>query len=352
MRNIIIYNKDSKLDNLPSYKKTDYIHYDHEKLYDLYDGRFINPPFFDKIYVVKNNLTLSDLQMIYNMLYSGGTIIFLDKYEYFFKTSLKKLKNNFSSTIKKDNFIYQFTNSRTVDFLIMGTQKGGTTALSLNISKHPDIFIDRNPDPAKSEVHFFDINWNKGLEWYKKKFNYSKKMVGEKTPELMYLDYTFPLIQSINPYVKIIIILRNPMMRAYSAWKHALHYGETRTFEEAINEEKKNKLMENKTFYTAIYHYLQRGLYYKQIMNIIKWFSKNNLLILINEEVIDNMSDEYNRVYKFLNLKEFTTEYKLEYVSKDKRTIDNKTYNSLIDFFKKDIKQLEKFISRKTGWLN
>ena len=67
-------------------------------------------------------------------------------------------------------------------------------------------YIDNNKDPRKSEIHFFDIYWKKGIDFYKKKFDYSKKIVGEKTPDLMYLTYTFPLIQSVNPYIKIIIV--------------------------------------------------------------------------------------------------------------------------------------------------
>ena len=340
MKNIIIYNKNQKINKN---NHNNFIHYTNENLYDLYDARFMNPSFFDNIHIVNDDLSIDDLKMIYNMTNTNGSITFPKKYNFFFKKSGK--------IIKKDNLVYQFQKTRVVDFIIMGTQKGGTTALSINISKHPDIYIDNNPDPTKSEIHFFDINWKKGLEWYKRHFNYSKKMVGEKTPELMYLDYTFPLIQSINPYVKIILILRNPMERAYSAWKHAANYGETRSFEDAINDERNNKLDENKTFSTAIKHYLQRGLYYKQIMNILKWFSKDNLLILINEEVLKDMTTEYNKVYAFLNLSDYASSYKLEYVSSNKRQIDSETYNSLIDFFKKDVKQLEKLIGRKTNWL-
>jgi hypothetical protein len=344
MKNIIIYNKNQKINKN---NHLNFIHYTNENLYDLYDARFMNPSFFDNIDIVRDDLSIDDLKMIYNMTKTNGTITFPKKYNFFFKKSEK--------IIKKDNLVYQFQKTRVVDFIIMGTQKGGTSALAINISKHPDIYIDNNPDPTKSEIHFFDINWKKGLEWYKRHFNYSKKMVGEKTPELMYLDYTFPLIQSINPYVKIILILRNPIERAYSAWKHAANYGETRSFEDSINDEIeniKNKLDKNKTFFTSITQYLQRGLYYKQIINILKWFSKDNLLILINEEVLKDMTTEYNKVYSFLNLKDFNGDYTLEYVSNNKTYMNNETYNNLINFFKKDVKLLEKMIGRKTGWLS
>ena len=64
--------------------------------------------------------------------------------------------------------------------------------------------------------------------------------MGEKTPDLINLESTFPLIQSVNPYIKLILILRNPIERAYSAWKLNIKRSEEkRTFIEAINYELK-----------------------------------------------------------------------------------------------------------------
>jgi hypothetical protein len=321
-------------------------------IFNLYDGKVINPPFFDLIIINHSNLDDNELKMIYNMTKTNGKIIFLIKYKKIFNDS-KKYNENYNQKIKKDNSIYIFNNKyRAVEFIIMGTQKGGTTALATNISKHPDIYIDGNPDPFKSEIHYFDLKFNKGIEWYKKHFNYTKKVVGEKTPDLMYLDYTFPYIQSINPYLKIILILRNPIDRAYSAWNFTTKYfGEKRSFKLAINDELDNKLNENKTFNTAATHYLQRGLYYKQIQKLLKWFSKDNLLILFSDEVKNNMNSEYNKVYKFLNLKLFDTKYTLEFVQNYKNNIDKDIYLQLKDFYKKDIVKLEKFTNKKLNWL-
>ena len=235
----------------------------------------------------------------------------------------------------------------------MGTQKGGTTALATNISKHPEIYIDGNTNPFKSEIHYFDIKLYKGLDWYKSHFNYNKKMVGDKTPDLMYLDHTFPYIQSINPYIKIILILRNPIERAFSSWKLVKKYfNETRSFKDAIQDEIKNKLHENKTFNTGMTHYLQKGLYYKQILNILQWFSKDNLLVLISENVKKNMNSEYNKIYKFLNVKLLNNiKYKLEFISDDKSEIDINVYNELVNFYKNDVKNLENMLNIKTNWM-
>jgi hypothetical protein len=344
MQSIIIYNKNYPKDNKNIFKYND-------KIYLLYDAKVINPPFFNKIIILHDNLDTNDLKMIYNMLNVNGSIYFIEKYTNFFNEYIKS--NKFYVFQKKNNFQYILQYNRIVDFIIIGAQKSGTTALSLNISKHPDIFIDNNKDPRLSEIHFFDIYWKKGIEFYKKKFNYSKKIVGEKTPEILYLSYTFPLIQSINPYIKLIIILRNPIYRAFSGWKLVSKYfGETRSFDDAINDEIKNKLNENKTFYTAQTHYLQRGLYYQQIKELYKWFPKHNILILISEIVKQNMTAEYNKVYNFLNLKNVDINYNLEFESDNKSEIDSKLYNKLIKFYSKDVQNLEKLLKIKTNWFN
>jgi hypothetical protein len=347
MKSLLIY-KNNYNTNFDKYNPILY----NKKIYLLYDGKVINPPFFDLIIIDHYDLSNDDLKMIYNMIIINGSIIYLDKYNYFFKNGIK-YDSNFNQVKKKKNNIFIFNSRRIIEFIIMGAQKSGTTALSHNISKHPDIYIDSNPDPFKSEIHFFDIYFNKGIEWYKKHFNYKKKVVGEKTPDLMYLDYTFPYIQSINPYIKIIIILRNPIERAYSSWKFTKKYfNEQRTFEEAINYELEFGETQNKTFYTAEIHYLQRGLYYKQIKNLLKWFNKDNLLILINEEVKENMIIEYNRVYNFLNLNSFTTKYEIIFESeKSNKDINKKLNNKLIKYFKKDVRHLEKFLNKKLNWL-
>ena len=258
---------------------------------------------------------------------------------------------------KKQNYVYQIS-KRTIDFIIIGVQKAGTTALSINISKHPDIFIDNNKDPTKSEIHYYDLNWKKGIEWYRQKLHFNSKtnkIIGEKTPDLLYLPNTFPLIQSVNPSIKLIIILRNPVHRAYSSWKmNVKTKTEHLSFNNAILYElnhikDKNK---NKTFHSIYNHYLDKGYYYKQIKELIKWFPLQNILVLISENVKQNMNSEYNNIYKFLNLKEKkNTEYKLEYVSDDKSEINQIIYKKLIKLFEKDIHKLEKLLNIKTNWL-
>tara|TARA_B110000037_G_C17086760_1_gene492257 strand:+ start:62 stop:1090 length:1029 start_codon:yes stop_codon:yes gene_type:complete len=337
---IIIYkDKISNKNNIPK----NVLLIDHDNISNLYNCRIVNPPFFKNIFIINDGLTDDQLKKISNMCLVDGKIHFIPKYQSFFKNK----KNIY---VKKENTLYSFPHKRIIDFIIMGVQRGGTTSLSQNLSNHPDIYLDKNKNPEIAEVHFFDLNWQKGIQWYKKQFNYKYKLVGEKTPDLINLDYTFPLIQSVNPYVKLIVVLRNPIERAYSAWKLNVKRDEKRTFQKAIEYEIEHKKDENKTFFTIATNYLQRGLYFKQIETLLKWFPKQNILILLSHHIQENPQNEYNKIYTFLNIPPTKQNFTIEHQSEDTSKINKKLYNNLIKYYKEDVNNLEKLLNLKTNW--
>ena len=82
--------------------------------------------------------------------------------------------------IKKNiNNIFKLKN-RSIDCIIIGVQKASTTSALINLSKHHDI------SSFHEEIHFFDINWYKGLDFFKKHFDYNKKIIMCKNPDLIY----------------------------------------------------------------------------------------------------------------------------------------------------------------------
>ena len=102
------------------------------------------------------------------------------------------------------------------DFLGIGAQKSGTTWLWANMLMHPNIYL-----PPNKEIHFFDLHFEEGLDWYSSLFhNVDQKVKGEITPYYSILPKErIALIKKINPNMKIIFILRNPIDRA---WSHAI----------------------------------------------------------------------------------------------------------------------------------
>ena len=109
---------------------------------------------------------------------------------------------------------------RRIDFLIAGTQKGGTTALDAYLRNHPEICM-----ASVKEAHFFDneryfqpkqSNYHEYHSLFKPQR--SHRILGEATPIYMYWKSAPARIRQYNSRMKIIIILRNPIERAYSHW--------------------------------------------------------------------------------------------------------------------------------------
>lgn len=93
-----------------------------------------------------------------------------------------------------------------VDFLIIGAQKAGTTALAKNLNKHPDIYV-------KNECQFFTFCWGYGVDWYRQQLQSPKPIIGEKTPEIIYCDDCATRVAEICPNAKFILCLRDPIKR-------------------------------------------------------------------------------------------------------------------------------------------
>jgi hypothetical protein len=327
----------------------------------IYYAKFFNPPFFNNIICFNEELNHEDIRKIWNMTNTSGYFIIRKKYGSLFEKNIVKKNSEFVMVHKKTNFQYIFYDKyRILEFVIGGTMKGGTTAAAINLTKHPDISMN------DEEIHFYDkmIDFQRGFDWYKKHFDYKKKFVGDKAPDIMYMPHTFPLLQSVNPFIKIILFLRNPIHRAHSHWKMMdAHFFKNEnvgekfigdiTFEDYVSRELNFRMNENNTYTVSLwYHFIRRGFYFEQICNMLKYFKRENILILISEKVKENMTEEYNKIYDFLGVRHVNGKYEEAFLSTNKDIIgeDTKLYKILKKVFSKDVQKLEKFLGYKTGW--
>lgn len=182
------------------------------------------------------------------------------------------------------------------NFLIIGAEKSATTWLYSKLKKHPGIFM-----PRTKELHFFNKyrsnlemkdNYVKlGLNWYKNFFKdcNGQKAVGEATPMYLCDSYAPARIKETLGDIKLIAILRNPVDRAYSHYWMARSKGYTDlTFEEVV-EQKTDK-------------FIKRGLYYKQIKRYLKYFDRDDMLIILFEDVIKCSEKVLKEIYRFLEV--------------------------------------------------
>ena len=109
------------------------------------------------------------------------------------------------------------------NYICIGVAKGGTTSLIKYLNLHPEIYM------ANKEKHFFSRQLSKGKltdndkKKYEESFKTTKPIVGEKTPGYCYLRYAIDRIYDYNKNMKLIIILREPISRAFSHYNMDLN---------------------------------------------------------------------------------------------------------------------------------
>ncbi|MGH8713851.1 MAG: sulfotransferase domain-containing protein [Casimicrobiaceae bacterium] len=194
-----------------------------------------------------------------------------------------------------------------VSFVIAGTQKGGTTALASYLYQHPEIGL-----PRDKEAHFFDKEHNfasgKGdYAGYHASFNPAvrNRLLGDATPIYMYWESVPQRIRDYNPAMKLIMLLRNPVTRAYSHWnmEHARR-SDPLPFEQAIRVEQE-RCREALPFQHRKYSYIDRGRYSQQIRRIGRFFPVEQTLILRSEELRHAPQAVLARVTDFLGVARF-----------------------------------------------
>lgn len=201
---------------------------------------------------------------------------------------------------------------RDPNFLIIGAQKAGTTSLHYYLSQHPSVAMS-----SLKEVHYFDSNYKKGINWYRSYFPLSKigliKCVGEASPYYLFHPDTPSRVHASYPNMKIIILLREPGSRALSQYKMERRKGRENlpNFSAALDAENgrmgaaAKRMAENPfelDFGHQAHSYMSRGMYFQQITRWLEYFNKDNFLILESDVLFGEPKKCLARVYDFLEI--------------------------------------------------
>jgi len=243
-----------------------------------------------------------------------------------------------------------------VSFIIGGAQKGGTTALDTYLRKHPSVLMAR-----KKEVHFFD---NEAL-FLKTKVDYglyhayfalnhsSSKILGEATPIYMYWYAAPRRVWEYNPAMRWILMLRNPIDRAYSHWNMERSRGqEDLPFFEAIKNEREDAwdaLPEQH----RVYSYVDRGFYTEQIRRIWHYFPVEQTLILKSEDLQDSPEPTLNKVCSFLGVEDMPkVSYEMTHVGEYVTAMSDGERAYLKNIFEAEVRTIEKLLDWDcTSWI-
>lgn len=211
--------------------------------------------------------------------------------------NLRRTARSVKRKVKK--FIrYRNRDERLVNFLICSTQKGGTTTQNCYLREHPEICV-----AAKKEVHFFDdeayfSDKTPDYAEYHSFFNHQPRhrLVGESTPEYMYVHDAPRRILEYNPDMKIIVVLQNPIERAHSHWN--MEYSrkmETLPFWNAIRNEPE-RCRQVLPFQHRFHSYIDRGFYLEKLRRLWFLFSKQRVLALKSEYLRDHPADALDEI--------------------------------------------------------
>lgn len=207
-----------------------------------------------------------------------------------------------------------------VDFAVAGMQKAGTSALYDFLRQHPDVLV-----PIEKEVHFFDYDlpfppWGPMYDLYHSYFPDAErfKAVGDVTPSYLYIGRAVDRMRDYNSAMKIVVVLRNPVDRAYSHYQMmrrltpAEPFG---SFAAALIAEpsRLRRGGQNDDLRSAkrIHAYYSRGLYSKQIRYLLDRFPSEQVLFLRSEDLRHAHQETMRSVYSFIGVDDsFSVRYR------------------------------------------
>jgi len=201
------------------------------------------------------------------------------------------------------------------NFFIVGARKCGTTSLYFYLKKIPGVYMS----PVKELFYFaphavqnsaFDVFRDKKeyLRLFEKARGYTT--IGEATPIYLWDPEAPKLIHQAVPHARIIMILRDPIERAYSQYLMRMKYsGRKSTFYDELMQD--SKIQER--LYGRAQLYVELGMYYEQVKRYFDIFGREQVKVIIFEEFVQHIEQSINEVLAFLGVNYAVTEIRGHY---------------------------------------
>jgi sulfotransferase family protein len=271
-------------------------------------------------------------------------------------------------------------------FLIIGAQKSGTSSLHFYLNAHPEIVRGR-----LKENNFFndETNYKKGITWYENHFKHplkTNKLFFEASPIYLYNKKSAERIYNYNPGMKLIAILRNPVDRAYSSWNMYRNFFVNKKIPDIITKGEPGTsayslfkyLYDNRnsfpTFKECVDHelkgmesnfkeeepsFIRRGIYYLQLAEYFKYFSKDQIMVIGFKELSENKIEMLADIEDFLKIKHYNfnnaphvtdkiviSKQKVRYAEK----IEASVKAELTEYFSSWNKKLFELLGKELNW--
>ena len=174
-------------------------------------------------------------------------------------------------------------------FLGIGVPRAGTTWLHTCLTSHPDVYMPIR----RKEIRFFDRHFEQGTEWYETFFCTADeaeayRAIGEISPQYLYCDECPDRISAMLPGVRLLVMLRHPVDRAYSTYGFTVQRANYRgTFAEFVESRPS---------------VLERGFYSRYLKHYLRRFERERILPLILEETTTDLETTRGKLAEFLDL--------------------------------------------------
>lgn len=252
------------------------------------------------------------------------------------------------------------------DFMIAGEAKCGTTSLYRYILEHPDVLPCDRKEPKNFIEHRKSLLYCRShyplliQKYLAGALRGRLPITGEATAEYL-SDPNVPCdIATVLPEVKVIIMLRNPVERAYSDYCMFSNRDRAQySFEDIVSrsiewlcDPSLNDLVEAALHLEHFYlRFVARGIYVRNVERWMNWFPAEQILIVKSEEFFRNTQEVTNQVFEFLGLEPFTIprsdiKRKGEYLT----NMSEETRRKLDEFYAPYNEKLYQLVGTNMGW--
>jgi hypothetical protein len=245
------------------------------------------------------------------------------------------------------------------DFLILGAQKAGTTALYAYLRRHPRI-----TGPSWKEVSYFDRHYARGPSWYRGNFpnllRSRGELVGEASPSYLFHPLGPERVQELVPEARLVALVRNPVDRALSHYHHEVALGrEPLSFEEALSAEEQRlegeeeRLRTDPRYFSRAWWshtYKSRGRYAEQLERWLDLFPREQLLILPSEDLLGEPERAHADVLAFLGAPPHKLDAYPRVFERQYEGMRPETRAELAGYFAEPNRRLYELLGRDLGW--
>ena len=253
----------------------------------------------------------------------------------------------------------------TPSFLIIGAQRCGTTSLFRVLSEHPDLV---RPTMSKG-IAYFDMNYPKGERWYRAHFPVAalaRWRAGGRPQTFESSGYysVHPLaagrIARDLPDVKVVLMVRNPVDRAYSAHRHESSRGfEDVPFERALELEptriagEAERMVADPT-YESFEHrhhaYLTRSRYAEQVQRFVDALGPDRVRVVDADRFFADPQPELTALFAWLGLRPWPVEHVDVWNARPGSPLDAELEERLMRYFEEPDRRLAELMGRLPSW--